>query len=490
MAGTNNNTGTWAGNVYTSGGASWRPGSDGGTLIFTGNALLGAGNFIMPRGTLQIASNAVISATGTATALGRDGSAGNRSANVTIRDNATVTFGVCSMGGGDQGGNITVTIQNNASLSCGANNFDLQDVNRSTAVTFLKLNGGAMTVGGFTKTKTSQTNSVSFNGGVLKAGANNSSFLPVLNLSTNIVQAGGAIIDDGGFAITLAAQLIHDPALGAAMDGGLTKLDTGTLTLATNETYTGPTVINAGTLALSGNGSIASSTNIYIGSGASFNFTAAGGSLTLGNGRTLWGGGSVSGNFTFGSGAILAPGSNSIGTLTFSNSLTLASGGTNIFEISHSPLTNDSVAVSGALTNGGTLIVTNTGGTQLAAGDTFKLFGAAGYNGTFSSVKLPPLPVGLAWNTNSLNTGGVISIVLTTTPVIGSISISGSGVGLRGTGGVGSAYFILLASTNIATPLAGWVPLLTNQFDGSGNFNFTNGLNTNWPQSFYRLQLQ
>ena len=74
----------------------------------------------MPRGSVHFASNAVVSATGTATALGRDSGGNNRSANIAIRDNATMNLGVCSLGGGQAGGSITVNIQNNASLSTGA----------------------------------------------------------------------------------------------------------------------------------------------------------------------------------------------------------------------------------------------------------------------------------------------------------------------------------------------------------------------------------
>jgi hypothetical protein len=57
--------------------------------------------------------------------------------------------------------------------------------------------------------------------------------------------------------------------------------------------------------------------------------------------------------------------------------------------------------VLGALTCGGTLIVTNIGVVALAAGDSFKLFNAASYSGAFAKVILPPLPAGLGWNTNA-----------------------------------------------------------------------------------------
>ncbi len=489
MAGTNGNTGTWAGNIISSGGASWRPGSDGGTLIFTGNALLGAQNFIVPRGTLQIASNAVISATGGATAFGRDGSGGNRSANVTIKDNAVVTLGVCNLGGGQAGGNSTLTIQNSAVLNCGANNFDVQNVNRTTANTFIRLNGGTFTVGGFTKTKTSQTNSFAFNGGVLKAGANNAAFLPAFNVASNIVQAGGAIIDDGGFAITIAAPLVHDPALGSTPDGGLTKLGAGILTLSAGETYTGPTIINAGTLTLSGRGLMPNSGSIQIAAGATLN-TSPG--MNLLGGQRLGGNGTVVGNFFVNPNAILAPGSNTIGTLTFSNALTLASGSTNYFEISHAPLTNDAAIVFGALANGGTLIATNSGGTPFAAGDSFKLFNAASYSGNFSNVQLPPLLAGLAWNTNGLNTNGIISVISTAPaapPVFGSVNLSGTALTLSGSNGLANGSYYVLATTNLSVPRASWDVLATNPFDAGGNFSFTNSVDAAQPQKFYLLQL-
>ena len=83
-----------------------------------------------------------------------------------------------------------------------------------------------------------------------------------------------------------------------------------------------------------------------------------------------------------------------------------------------------------------------------------------------------------------------MSVVITAKPVISSISISGDGLSLNGTGGVGNANFYLLGSTNLALPVANWTRLLTNQFDGNGNFSLTNAINPGGPQTFYRLQLQ
>ena len=164
--------------------------------------------------------------------------------------------------------------------------------------------------------------------------------------------------------------------------------------------------------------------------------------MTLASGQTLSGIGSVKGNFTVGSGAILSPGLNGIGTLTFSNSLTLASGSTNIFGISKAPLTNDAAKIFGALTNGGTLIVTNIGAAALADGNSFKLFNAASYNGAFASVILPPLPAGLAWNTNSLNTNGTLSVVVATKPFIASADAVRQWLHVDGHGRRGQCEFL------------------------------------------------
>ena len=73
-------------------------------------------------------------------------------------------------------------------------------------------------------------------------------------------------------------------------------------------------------------------------------------------------------------------------------------------------------------------------------------------------------------------------------PFIASALISGNGFMLTGTGGVANANFYLLGSTNLSTPATNWTRLLTNQFDNSGNFNFTNAVGTN-AQTFYLLQL-
>ena len=74
-------------------------------------------------------------------------------------------------------------------------------------------------------------------------------------------------------------------------------------------------------------------------------------------------------------------------------------------------------------------------------------------------------------------------------PVIGNFFIAGTNFSLAGIGGVANAAYYVLYSTNLALPSSSWPRLRTNLFDNSGNFSFTNALNSNFYQIFYRLLL-
>ena len=103
-----------------------------------------------------------------------------------------------------------------------------------------------------------------FNGGTLQADAS----INILDNSalTTYVEAAGATIDTNGYNATIYPALLS----GVANDGGVTKIGAGSLTLAGNNTYTGPTTITAGTLVLTGG-----------------NTTYLGGNLNINNGSTL-----------------------------------------------------------------------------------------------------------------------------------------------------------------------------------------------------------
>jgi autotransporter-associated beta strand protein len=110
-----------------------------------------------------------------------------------------------------------------------------------------------------------------FNGGTLRLTA----AAPNLFLSTQpgfrsplapMIDVGGATIDTQGFDATSVNPFLHNPALGASPDGGLTKTGTGKLTLAGNNNYTGPTIVSAGKLALTD--SLITSSSVTVANGA------------------------------------------------------------------------------------------------------------------------------------------------------------------------------------------------------------------------------
>jgi len=74
-------------------------------------------------------------------------------------------------------------------------------------------------------------------------------------------------------------------------------------------------------------------------------------------------------------------------------------------------------------------------------------------------------------------------------PVLGGIQISGGSLILTGANGTAGANYLVLTSTNLASPLTNWTILSTNPFGPDGSVNVTNPLNTNSAQSFYRLRL-
>jgi autotransporter-associated beta strand protein len=157
---------------------------------------------------------------------------------------------------------------------------------------------------------------------------------------TTYVKAGGAIfnVTTGANTYIVAAALQHDPGLGVTPDGGLIKRGAGVLLLNGANTYTGETVVEAGTLG--GSGSFASQ-------------------LTLKNGATL------------------APGA-SVGTLTTSAVVAFESGSTFAFEFNSTGGTADQVIAGGVnFIGAATFSIADLGAGSLAAGTQFVVFDSA-----------------------------------------------------------------------------------------------------------------
>jgi autotransporter-associated beta strand protein len=136
-------------------------------------------------------------------------------------------------------------------------------------------------------------------------------------------------------------------------------------------------------------------------------------SLTIGNGQTIKGNGVLIGSLTASAGATVSPGA-AVGTLTVKGDVFLS--GTNIMEVDRVAGTTDLLratnTTASTITYGGTLRVVTLAG-AITAGNTFKMFSASNYVGTFASL-LPTTPgAGLGWNTNTLATDGTLRVIAT-----------------------------------------------------------------------------
>lgn len=140
---------------------------------------------------------------------------------------------------------------------------------------------------------------------ILDGSGNNQAFgslrLDCCNQQGNVLLNGpNCVIGDGN---TTGPSTIS----GVISDGGnaygFTKVGTNnTIVLTAVNTYTGPTIINNGTLAIGSSGSIAGSSAIYITNGAALDVSQVGGGYSLGASQTL-------GNLPAGTGAAIIGGS-------------------------------------------------------------------------------------------------------------------------------------------------------------------------------------
>jgi len=211
---------------------------------------------------------------------------------------------------------------------------------------------------------------------------------------TLVVSAGSPIITVGSATTTISAVM--------AGTNGLAKSGPGTLLLSATNTYTGPTTVNAGTVLVNGK-------------------LGGGGAVTVQSGTTLGGTGAITGPVIVQSGATLSPGIgigwielevlHRCGRMAISNTLTLA--GTTAMDLNTAGGTNDAVVGLTTVTYGGTLVVTNLAGT-LAAGDSFKLFDAGNYSGSFAAISPATPGIGIEWDMSYLPVDGSLRVTCAT----------------------------------------------------------------------------
>ncbi|HMP58783.1 MAG TPA: autotransporter-associated beta strand repeat-containing protein [Gemmatales bacterium] len=271
----------------------------GGTLILAGTLQLGnggatgsiagdIGNFgaLIFNRTGSMDYSGVISQNGTLTQ--QAGTLRLGGAN-TYTGLTTISSGVLTIGTGGATGSIAGNVLNNSTLIFNRTADYSYGGNISGSGSIFKVNTNTLTLTG-TNTYAGTTHieggtlvfssgaslgsggTIRISGGTLRWGAGNTTDL---SARTFFIDAGGATLDTNVNNITFAS------AIGNGGTGALTKVGTGTLILAGNNSYTGGTTISAGTLQIGGGGTTGSvSGNILNNSGLTFNrsdhFTYAG----------------------------------------------------------------------------------------------------------------------------------------------------------------------------------------------------------------------
>jgi autotransporter-associated beta strand protein len=340
----------------------------------------------------------------------------------------------------------------------------------NTTIGTANLLGGTVTANsvGVAGTSTSRLN---FNGGTLQAGVNNATFMTGLTAAT--IYSGGAVIDDGGNAITIAQPLLAPAGNGVAnipvTSGGAGYLDTPIVTITGGGGVGATAVAN-----ISSGGAV---TNITI--------TSPGTGYTSAPTVTIFGGGYTSAA-TLGTATIAA---NTGGGLTKQNTGTLTLSGANTYtgnttinggtlEIVQPVIpTYSTVSVASgavlqldfAVTNSVTNLVLN--GVSQSPGIYNSTTGSPYITGTGSLlVGIPPAPP-------------LSGLKFTAAPVISGTSLTISATN----SGAGTVY--LLTTTNLTKPISTWTPIWTNVLSGSGSFstNLLNAVNPSFKQQFYLL---
>ncbi|HEV2437144.1 MAG TPA: pectinesterase family protein [Verrucomicrobiae bacterium] len=265
----------------------------GGALTLSSGGLLvtGSGGDTITGGTLEGASGADL--------IVHQYSAGDLTINSTLADNGSATAltksgpgrliiaGTDNMTGNNYLNGGTVSVNSLAGLAGGS----------------LSMNNGTLSYTGPGETSSRSVILAGLGGTFDVEGS------ATLTQTTPIVSAGGATRTFNGVTLNLGDW------------AGLTKTGSGTLVLATNNIYNGPTVVSNGVLWVNG-------TNSLTGTSGGTNYSN-GGTFTV-YGGTLGGTGMISGAVDIKSGGTIAPGDD-LGTLTLGSGLILESGSTSLF---------------------------------------------------------------------------------------------------------------------------------------------------------------
>ena len=420
-------------------------GTDAPTLSIAGNntgVFLTGGNFNMVNGTitdtdsqgLVISGSQTYAQTGgTFTNTGRIEFANNGGSS-TVNVSAGTLSTTASTGIETVRGTTTINLSGTGAITTPLLNMTTAQLSGGAASSTFNLNGGTLTTGQIipgTNGATGTGTIFNFNGGTLKASAGSATFLQ--GLTNAFVKSGGAVIDTVANNDTIGQSLLDGTG-----GGGLTKLGTGTLTLAGANTYTGASQIAAGTLAINSDGSLgavpaSAVSNIqFTGTGtlqdAANNVTLnANRSISIANGVTAT---LDSGANVFGVGGAVSTGSGAAAT-------TLALTGTSTGANTLSGTVSDTGSTGGLIiskSGAGTWTYGGNGTSTLAKGNIFVTGGTLNFGVT--GADSPTLALAFP-NQTAFNVTGAGSIF---NMANGSLTLTDTTYGLLFSGNGGQAF--------------------------------------------------
>jgi hypothetical protein len=144
------------------------------------------------------------------------------------------------------------------------------------------------------------------------------------------------------------------------------------------------------------------------------------------------------------------------------------------------------IANSGNLTMNGNVVVNVSNAPVSGTSVLFSYAGARSGSGTFVAGTIPS---GASIIDDSTGRKVSLAYLPETPPVITNLNCSSGSIGFSGTNGAPFLTYRILSSTNVAAPIRNRVPVWTNSFDASGNFNVTLPTNPAMPNLFYRLTM-
>lgn len=251
-------------------------------------------------------------------------------------------------------------------------------------------------------------------------------------VSGNLTLAGTAntLTVDGGVGMTVSGIL-------GGSGAGFTKLGLGTLTLSANNTFSGPTSIAAGILAINGTSALAGTSGLTIAGGAGLTYT--GGAATFGKNVTVIAGSGTGTITNAGSGLLTLSGS-----LSKDNSVLRLTGGS--FNITG--------MISGATPGASDLLVDGTSSVTLSSANT--------YDGPTFVNQSSNLIVGVA---NAIPSNSVVTLGSVTTTGTLSLGLNSNAIGGLRFGAGGGTLRMTASGTGSTAQLTA----------ASGTLTLTNG---------------